>query len=183
MGRELSEIYITVFKTNYGHAEWYSNYGSSAKSEENVEKSHCFGPLTAGFDLPNDQRDYNVHCIHNIPSGNTNNIDSSPIALHSLNESSTGTTNNVKGIRISDDSFYGDIIEFDEVTLRETVLEEVYFRFNTYQREDTTYEYCRDLRYRDISSDDYDANGFIVEDRSIKTIETDPEEVKRRIQI
>lgn len=178
LGRELSEIYVTVFKTNYGHAEWYSNYGSYGITGEDIEKSHCFGPLTAGFDLPNDQRNYNVHCIHNIPSGNTNNISSSPSALHSLNESSTGTTNDSKGIRISDDSFYGDIIEFDEVTLRETVLEDLYFRFNTYQREDTTYEYCRDLRYRDISSDDYDANGFIVEDRSIKTIESDPKDVK-----
>ena len=174
LGRELSEIYITVFKTNYGHAEWYSNYGLSAITEEVIEKSHCFGPLTAGFDLPNDQRDYNVHCIHNIPSGNTNNIDSSPSALHSLSGSTTATTNDDKGIRMSDDSFYGDIIEFDEITLRETVLEEVYFRFNTYQREDTVYEYCRDLIYHDISSDDYDANGFSVENRSIKTIEVDP---------
>lgn len=178
LGRELSEIYITVFKTNYGHAEWYSNYGPSVINGEDIEKSHCFGPLTAGFDLPNDQRDYNVHCIHNIPSGNTNNIGSSPSALHSLSGTITATTNDNRGIRMSDDSFYGDIIEFDEITLRETVLEDLYFRFNTYQREDTTYEYCRDLRYRDISSDDYDANGFIVEDRSIKTIETDPEDVK-----
>lgn len=178
LGRELSEIYITVFKTNYGHAEWYSNYGPSVINGEDIEKSHCFGPLTAGFDLPNDQRDYNVHCIHNIPSGNTNNISSSPSALHSLSGSMTATTNDNRGIRMSDDSFYGDIIEFDEITLRETVLEDLYFRFNTYQREDTTYEYCRDLRYRDISSDDYDANGFIVEDRSIKTIESDPKDVK-----
>lgn len=178
LGRELSEIYITVFKTNYGHAEWYSNYGSSVITGETIEKSHCFGPLTAGFDLPNDQRNYNVHCIHNIPSDNTNNIVPSLSALHSLNESSTGTTNDDKGIRISDDSFYGDIIEFDDVTLRETVLEEVYFRFNTYQREDTKYEYCKDLMYNDILSDDYDANGFNIEERSIKTIEVDPEDIE-----
>lgn len=178
LGRELSEIYISVFKTNYGHAEWYSNYGSSVITGETIEKSHCFGPLTAGFDLPNDQRDYNVHCIHNIPSGNTNNIDSSPSALHSLSGSTIATTNDSKGIRMSDDSFYGDIIEFDEITLRETVLEDLYFRFNTYQREDTTYEYCKDLMYNDILSDDYDASGFTIEERSIKTIEVDPEDIK-----
>ena len=178
LGRELSEIYITVFKTNYGHAEWYSNYGSSVISKEDIEKSHCFGPLTAGFDLPNDQRNYNVHCIHNIPVNNPNEIGASPGALHSINKPLT-TTNDDRGIRMSDDSFYGDIIEFDEIDLRETVLEEVYFRFNTYQREDTKYEYCKDLKYCDISSDDYDANGFIVEDKSIKTIEVNPKDVKR----
>jgi hypothetical protein len=142
--------------------------------EEDIEKSHCFGPLTAGFDLPNDQRDYNVHCIHNISSDNTNEINASPSALHSLSGSTTATTNDNRGIRMSDDSFYGDIIEFDEVTLRETVLEELYFRFNTYQREDTKYEYCRDLIYHDILSDDYDANGFSVENKSIKTNELNP---------
>lgn len=178
LGRELSEIYITVFKTNYGHAEWYSNYGSSVITGETIEKSHCFGPLTAGFDLPNDQRNYNVHCIHNIPSDNTNKINPSPSALHSLSGYTTATTNDSKGIRMSDDSFYGDIIEFDEITLRETVLENLYFRFNTYQREDTIYEYCKDLMYNDILSDDYDANGFNIEERSIKTIEVDPEDIE-----
>lgn len=176
LGRELSEIYITVFKTNYGHAEWYAKYNTNnVTEEETIEKSHCFGPLTAGFDLPNDQRKYNVHCIHNIPSYNTNNINSSPSALHSLSGSSTVTTNDDRGIRMSDDSFYGDIIEFDEVTLRETVLEDLYFRFNTYQREDIVCEYCKDLMYNDISSDDYDSDGFSVEERSIKTNELNKE--------
>ena len=47
LGRELSVIYLTIVKTNYGHTEWYEdkNYKSPA-----VEYSHCFGKIKSGFD-------------------------------------------------------------------------------------------------------------------------------------
>ena len=60
-----------------------------------------------------------------------------------------------EGITINDDIFWGDIVEFDPSTYTETVIEPIYHRFNTTQRE------CLELRYKNvfqdvIASDDYD---------------------------
>lgn len=79
-GRELSEIYLTVVKTNRGHDLWYKRGGDSIenKRNENVEFSHCFGKLTSGVEMNDDSEDYNVYRLHNIDLKDMQNSLKSP---------------------------------------------------------------------------------------------------------
>ena len=73
------------------------------------------------------------------------------------------------------DEFYGDLIELNQGTMRETVLSDVCFRFNTEQRENGTIEEqrengtiehhskCGKYVYDTIISDDYDLDGFVCD--------------------
>lgn len=130
LGRPVSEIYLTIIKRNAGREIWKTNPGS-----EEVEYSHCFGEVTSGFDLlPDpDYGDYNVHKIWK-------NSEEKPLE-------SDITENNT--------FFYGDIVEFSPSLLRETVIEEVYHRFNTAQRDDVGSDYPS-ITYTEIISDDFD---------------------------
>ena len=148
LGLPLTELFISVFKTNHGYKEWYGTKFNGGS--ENVEFSHCFGELTSGFDMPSDEEciDYNVHRLHNI---NTKiygiQLSGEPL------ERDICLKNNI-------DTFYGDLIEFNEKTLNETILEDVYYRFNTAQREVNDSSYGT-LYYHEIQSDDYDFNGKV----------------------
>ncbi|MCK9542144.1 MAG: hypothetical protein M0R03_08950 [Novosphingobium sp.] len=58
-------------------------------------------------------------------------------------------------IKINKDFFYSDIIEFNPLTFTETILEDVYHRFNTIQRE--SFEKTdRFMFFHEILSDDFD---------------------------
>ena len=149
LGRELSVIYLTIVKTNYGHTEWYDNNNYRSP---NVEYSHCFGNVTSGFDLPTivtDKEEFNIHKQHNI-SKQVNDIPTSSNKL----ESNITVRNNFE--------FYGDIVEFNEETLEETILETIQHRFNTAQREFdsgsiSTNKFAQlivdDIKYDDYNSD------------------------------
>lgn len=155
LGLPLHEIFISVFKTNYGHKKWYDDCDVS---HESIEFSHCFGELSSGLDLPSDKEcvDYNVHKIHNI---NLNTTDSDRMGIHKSGRALE------KDIIITNESFYGDLVEFNENGLEEKVLEDVFFRFNTRQRE-TRKDVFSALTYHEIIHDDYDlseAEGFFEE--------------------
>lgn len=168
LGVKVHDIYLTVIKRNAGRKEWYNEgkYG-----DKNVEYSHCFGKLTSGFDFgsyakPNgiitSPNDYNVRKLHNIDldnitgeySGMTEHIfcnftnAKKPKPLEGDDEN---------GIILSDEvmELYGDIVEFDRSNYNETVLEDVYYRFNTEQRETSKPEYY-DIVTDELVSDDYD---------------------------
>ena len=47
LGRPLTSLYLSFFKTNYGRKEWYNNILSAST----IEHSHCFGKLNCGLDL------------------------------------------------------------------------------------------------------------------------------------
>ena len=65
-------------------------------------------------------------------------------------------------ITIDNDEFYGDVVEYDIVECKETIISNVYHRFNTAQRE--TFDRCfRDILEDRIFSDDYD---FYIENAS-----------------
>lgn len=153
LGFPLHEIFISVFKTNHGYKEWYgtkeNNYTFSGY-DETVEFSHCFGEVTSGFDMPSDKDciDYNVHRLHNI---SVNNAEVFGIPL-----SGAPLESNIC-LSIQNDIFYGDLVEFNEKTLEERTLEDVYYRFNTAQRE-TLNESFSGLTYHEIHYDDYDVN-------------------------
>ena len=140
--RPLSELYLTIIKRNKGHEKWYEN---DIYNTYDIEYSHCFGKVTSGFDLSDDNEceDFNIHRIHNVHG--KNGIPEPPESLEN-------------DITIDEDEFYGDIVEFSPSRFDETSLEPVYHRFNTAQRE-TTNENFADFSYTEIGADSYDAIG------------------------
>ena len=165
--RPLSEVYLMLVKTNRGHKEWYNSGITSANT---VEYSHCFGEITSGLDLPahKDSTEYNVRKLHNVFSAQciANYAEGLKTILSGAPEGNySGTPTPIEsGITIdSHKDFYGDIVEFDRSNFRETVIEKVYYRFNTAQREClTTYvkgtkkDVFYNLHYDDLMGDIYD---------------------------
>lgn len=147
LGRELSVIYLTLLKTNYGYKEWYNN---NDYANSDVEYSHCFGKLTSGFELPTNagNNEYNVHRQHNIVAGST---------YKNLPETSNKLETEINPKE--DFVFYGDLVELDENTIQETILERVQHRFNTAQRE-TSNTLFSELIIDNITTDDYEGNGW-----------------------
>lgn len=147
LGRKLSEVYLTIVKRNKGHEKWYDSVNPTS-NDEDIEFSHCFGTVSSGFDLPSDSG-YTKYNIHRLTADNR--------------------SNNALENDITDefDTFYGDIIEFSPYTLEETVLEDVYHRFNTEQRETKSSIYSA-LTYDVFENDDYDVSGtFTVSEKKL----------------
>lgn len=152
-GRKLSEIYLTILKRARGGYEWYEGDVHS----DNIEFSHCFGKLTAGLDIPLTEeeyeaynkyvKDYNVHCIHNVKHT------TGKFPWYSAPESGKLLNSSDKGIVIEDNEFIGNLVEWDYANCEETVLSDICYRFNTYQREYTGDTFGR-FAYHDIVSDD-----------------------------
>ncbi len=153
LGRPLSEIYLTIVKTNRGHNLWYDE---NKFNDARIEYSHCFGDVTSGIDIPAEFTDYNVRKLHNI---RVNAItDTYSDGLHAIfgDMFDTNPKPIEKNITVDKfDEFYGDIVEFDQSTNQETVIEHVYHRFNTAQRETLNPHYF-DLHYDVLAGDDYD---------------------------
>jgi len=168
LGRPLSEIYLTIAKRNAGHDKWYSNDPDRYTSSK-VEFSHCFGKVTSGLELSDNTINYNVKKLHNIDKSKVNE----DIVLKELWVSGTPIEDDIKIDEY--ETFYGDIIEFNPNTYEETVLEKVYHRVNTAQREyipsETTGDTC--LYYDDLVSDDYDSTGFNIEEKLVNAIYED----------
>ena len=171
LGRELSEVYLTIIKTNRGHKEWYEDkvYGNSA-----VEISRCFGDVTSGFDLPYYTKlpeysggtliqhgEYNVHKQHNIQKIEQD-YTTTIFPETDFKIESGITINGAKAETNSDFDFIGDIVELDEISLEETVLEPIQYRFNTAQREILDDEYSA-LTVDNIVRDDSSVNKFLGE--------------------
>lgn len=150
LGRPISEVYLTIVKRNQGWQEWYN---SGITSADTVEYSHCFGEVTAGFDMSEDGdcANYNVHRIHSIDDSDalTRGITQSPEKLD------THITINGSE-KLGDGKFYGDIVEFMPSTMKETSIEPVYHRFNTAQREFSGNDKYSKFCYDEILHDDYD---------------------------
>lgn len=198
LGRKISEIFLTIVKNNKGYNEWYIDGKCTSSS---VTFSHCFGEVTSGIDMKNSEvYDYNVHKLHNINTGITN-----AYKLSKGNNSNNETGDNVfehlfvkygeqyripktleSGIDISKDDFLGDIVEFSPYTIEETVLENVYHRFNTYQREywgEGNYAFL-DLIRDEIEYDDYDIGtnrGFTVKEKNFNCFYDEGENKKNKI--
>lgn len=156
MGRPVSEVYFTIIKRNAGHEEWKnSRYG-----DESVEFSHCFGELTAGFDMgPSSatQKDYNIRYLHNIDGQVIKLQTNYPGTAEVLGETiSAGKPKTIaRDITIKDDEFYGDIVEFDPYNYEEHEISPALFRFNTLQRE-TISDMEAKIPYDKFVYDDYD---------------------------
>ena len=166
LGRPLTSVYFMAVKTNRGYKEWYEEGNASA---DTVEYSHCFGEVTSGLDLPSGVTDYNVRSLHNVyidecadqdNKGYRNGLEiimeeaptgkgrfNTPMCLESA-------------ITIDGDGyneeFYGDVVEFSRANYIETPIENVYYRFNTAQRECVTNVNYFDIHYDDLVGDIYD---------------------------
>lgn len=158
-GRELSELYLTLIKTNRGHEKWY---GKSNYTDEDIEFSHCFGKVTSGIEMPWEEKDglddidYNIRKLHNV---NLKGI-AAPYNKKSkaIWSDFLGSIPSVLEDDITESGFtefYGDIVEFDPVNAKETEIEKVYHRFNTAQREDVSGKFA-DILYDRLDFDDYD---------------------------
>ena len=143
-GRPLTEIYLTIMKRNKGYSKWYENdnvkRAENVKSKE-IEYSHCFGNISWGFDLLSAKNEEEIilqEKLHDVK------------LIHNVNEDI-----------VNDAEFNGDIVEYNVTTCNEIILEDCYFRFNTYLRENPVNYYI--YQYDEITSDDYDVNKFTVE--------------------
>lgn len=168
MGKPLSEVFLTIIKRNAGWEEWYNNNNFSG---DTMEFSHCFGKVTSGIDFSNMKKepwDYNIHRLQNISETFTNlkndknTRESIKTRIKNTENSwglgiSSSVTAIERNITIDNDIFYGDIVEYDPTTGMETIISDVYHRFNTAQRETVANGYMN--IYEDvIRYDDYDVN-------------------------
>lgn len=158
-GRPLSDVYFTVVKRNAGHDEWYNGKYNA----DNVEVSHCFGKVTSGIDfsgMEEEPFDYNIHYLHNMDKS-IKLSDGMALTFSAWGETVlSGMPQTIENnITIDLDEFYGDIVEYDVSKAKETVIGNVYHRFNTGQRE-TWNQFYQHVKQDVIVSDDYDyANG------------------------
>lgn len=168
--RPVSEVFFTTIKRNKGYKEWYS---ANTFNTDKIEYSHCFGKLTSGIDfsgIEGEPFDYNAHYLHNLNQddlGFNNTAVSNAVSIEIGRTFSAWGETVLSGcpktlendITIDFDEFYGDVVEYDVANAQETVIGNVYHRFNTAQRESWNKYYKS--QYQDmITSDDYDeANG------------------------
>lgn len=129
LGRPLTSLYLSFFKTNYGRKKWYDG----DVKNKNVEHSHCFGKLNSGFDFSPHLSDEKFYY------GNTrlmNNVDTNSSGLSQLNLRQALDWLDEDEINYKDqDKFYGDLCEYSEATCDERVIQPIIHRFNTQQRE------------------------------------------------
>ena len=189
-GRKLSEIYLTIVKRNQGYKSWYSGTYKDNQTET-VEFSRAFGKVTSGLNLGLNEKsfNYNVRRLHNI----TDALRSNNSVLR-IPEQSLPIEENLSIKGWNDTSvnnlFYGDIVERNPDTCDETVLEKIYHRFNTAQRETSASTYGKliyDVLLQDDNLDEFNYgsnntnNGFTVAERTygseegIKNVNLAPE--------
>lgn len=170
LGRDLTEVFLTVVKTNKGHDKWYNGKVYNA---EDIEYSHCFGNVTCGFEISNQIDD-----VIGIKAKRSELIDVTLINQYGNQfseevQEATGDENipgfttipnciDIDGfttddINIGNEWFYGDVVEFCPWTCEETPISDVCFRFNTAQRElNDSDNNAIGIIFDEISSDDYD---------------------------
>ena len=168
-GRPLTEIYLTILKSNRGHNKWYNkNSGNINYSDETIEYSHVFGKVSSGLDLPPYTiTNTNLPIIRRYHNIDVSSINSGNDTIYIPNSSKCIEND----ITISNNDFIGDLVEFNPITQDEIVLEKVMHRFNTAQREITGQELYKNLYYDEMGMDLYDNdnnNGLTSIIRKIK---------------
>jgi len=109
LGRPLSELYLTIIKTNSNNL--FSNISSGIET-----------PMISNLNTS----EFNTYLLDVPVINKIHNGGSSPFQTHVPLELSVDILTN---------EFYGDLVEYNENELRETVLTDVYHRFNTVNRE------------------------------------------------
>ncbi len=111
LGRPLSELYLSVVKT---------------------DSNNIFGNVSSGIEVP---------LIQELNNGNTNTfLKTIPVIqkIHNVVSAPTETFTPLESrVLISNNDFYGDVVEYNITTVQEVILSDVYHRFNTINRETT----------------------------------------------
>ena len=122
LGRPLSELYLTIIKTN----------GASG-----FRSTPLFTNVSSGIETPFIQKlnTSNVHTyLQNIPAINKiHNGGTLPFPTHIPLENNVIVSNNNNLANNND--YYGDLVEFNANEVKETILAEVSHRFNTLNRQ------------------------------------------------
>lgn len=112
LGRPISELYLTILKT---------------------DSNGMFGPVKSGLDLellPGNLNSENISNIRRIHDGPT--LTTPSTTAFNSHEPLPGETD----LKMSNANwFYGDVVEYNKYTCKETVLADVLHRFNTNNRE------------------------------------------------
>ena len=174
LGRPLTELFITIIKRNKGHDLWYKKV-KTKNNLKNIEFSHCFGKLVSGLDVHGEWSDDEYVrkdreaigdcCLLTNTEGKL--LDDDIVLEH--NKLVNG---------IDKDIFYGDVVELDRYNMKETVLSDVHFRFNTEQREHKFQSdelNCGVFIFDEIETDDYDRDGFVCSENEIEDTTYRPE--------
>ena len=151
-----------------------------SEAQEDIEYSHCFGKVTSGIKLlqhltvpngePQEQElntsESDVCLLHNIEDFQSRSSDplEDDITIGGAANSPVITGDTELGITDTTSLFLGDVVEFNKVDAQETVLESVYHRFNTNQREHKFEESSTLSKFYwdEFMTDDYDADGFNI---------------------
>ena len=152
LGRPLTEFYVTVIKRNKGYKEWYVD---KAFGDESVEFSHCFGPVTCGVD-------FGMGKDYSTDDWKAKREAQSDVTL--IDNTNGLEIDNKKEVDNNVEMFFGDIAEFTPYDARERILDIVQHRFNTYQRDYGELFREEKLKVHEISSDDFDKDGFHVDE-------------------
>jgi len=181
-GFPLTELYVTVIKTNYGHEKWYGiteeglNPDRIIRNDKDIEFSHCFGKVSEGLQFSQTNIDLSDEYIRDIRQScgdismiynnyNYKYKEEGTDKVRAEYSSPYGTD-----ITVNDDEFLGDIVEYNQNECIEKIIQPFMHRFNTAQRELNDE---RKFRWRELYTDDFDKNpdntdnlinGFEVDD-------------------
>lgn len=162
LGRPLTDIYVTVIKNNKGYKNWYNN---TAPITKDVEYSHCFGKVNTGLEM--------------MYGGYTDSFKYSDVrTINNINSNSNPLEGSTEEVTYENDTFYGDLIEFNPMECTENVLADACFRFNTAQREwkkSSNTWLKNELIVDELETDDYDLAGFVVTHQAVSDTTERPE--------
>ena len=169
LGRPLTELFVTFIKRNKGHNIWYNKQKTQEELRE-IEFSHCFGEVISGLDIHSEWSDdeYVENSREELGDCTLLTNDNNNFALD---------TNIVLESKDCD-VLYGDVVELDTYEMKETVLSDVHFRFNTEQREHKFSNNELDCSYfvfDEIETDDYDRDGFVCSENEVEEATYRPE--------
>ena len=142
LGRPISEIYVTILKT---------------------DSNSTFTRVLDGFDMVNIEGNTKTNSaqfrkISNIRKIHTLNADpKAPFTSHEPLDL------NGNGIDIFDNEYYGDIVEYSKYEVQETVLADVMHRFNTIDRESGS-----DITFTDAAEPDTTKQTKIIESHRLE---------------
>ena len=169
LGRPLTELFITFIKRNKGHNIWYNKQKTQEELKE-IEFSHCFGKVVSGLQIHGEwsDDDYLINARKELGD----------CTLLTNEDTNFALDDDIVLENSDSDIIYGDVVEFDRNEMKETVLSDVHFRFNTEQREHkfTSQELnCGYLVFDEIETDDYDRDGFVCSENEVEDATYRPE--------
>ena len=142
LGRPLSEIYVTILKT---------------------DSNSTFTNIMDGFDMINIEGNNKTNTaqyrkMSNIRKIHTLGSDPKAPFISHLPLDTTGN-----GVDINDKEYYGDIVEYSKYEVKETILSEVTHRFNTIDRENGS-----DISFTDSAETDTTKQNKVIESKRLE---------------